>query len=54
MITETAYAGKAGPYSFDRIYGGWWKANVLFDAKAAVTRSAGRYLRAIASAGSYA
>ena len=35
------------PFSFDQIYGGWWKANVLSDAKAAVTRSADRYLRAI-------
>ena len=35
------------PFSFDQIYGGWWKANVLSDAKAAVARSAGRYLRAI-------
>ena len=36
-----------GPFSFDQIYGGWWKANVLSDAKAAVARSAERYLRAI-------
>jgi glyoxylase-like metal-dependent hydrolase (beta-lactamase superfamily II) len=35
------------PFSFDQIYGGWWKANVLSDAKAAITRSAQRYLRAI-------
>ena len=35
------------PFSFDQIYGGWWKANVLSDAKAAVARSAKRYLRAI-------
>jgi glyoxylase-like metal-dependent hydrolase (beta-lactamase superfamily II) len=34
------------PFSFDQIYGGWWQANVLSDAKAAVTRSAERYLRA--------
>ncbi len=54
MITETVYAGKAGPFSFDEIYGGWWSANVLTDAKTAVVRSAERYLRAIASAGSYA
>src|SRR6266850_2778189 len=33
------------PFSFDQIYGGWWKANVLSDAKPAVTRSAQRYLR---------
>jgi glyoxylase-like metal-dependent hydrolase (beta-lactamase superfamily II) len=42
------------PFSFDEIYGGWWSANVLTDAKTAVARSAERYLRAIASAGSYA
>ena len=35
------------PFSFDQINGGWWKANVLSDAKAAVARSAERYLRAI-------
>ena len=35
------------PFSFDQIYGGWWKANVLSNAKAAVARSAQRYLRAI-------
>jgi len=37
------------PFSFDQIYGGWWQANVLSDAKAAVARSAERYLRAISS-----
>jgi len=36
-----------GPFSFDQIYGGWWKANILSDAKAAVARSAERYLSAI-------
>ena len=35
------------PFSFDQIYGAWWKANVLSDAKAAVQKSARRYLRAI-------
>ena len=35
------------PFSFEQIYGGWWQANVLADAKAAVARSAERYLRAI-------
>jgi glyoxylase-like metal-dependent hydrolase (beta-lactamase superfamily II) len=33
------------PFSFEQIYGGWWQANVLTDAKAAVARSAERYLR---------
>src|SRR6266699_6844764 len=41
------------PFPFDQIYGGWWQANVLSNAKAAVTRSAERYLRAIASAENY-
>ena len=41
------------PFSFDQIYGGWWQANVLSDAKAAVARSAERYLHAIASAENY-
>jgi hypothetical protein len=35
------------PFPFDHIYGGWWQANVLSDAKGAVARSAERYLRAI-------
>ena len=35
------------PFAFDQIYGGWWKANILSDAKAAVARSAERYLHAI-------
>jgi DNA-directed RNA polymerase subunit RPC12/RpoP len=33
------------PFSFEQIYGGWWQANVQSDAKAAVKRSAERYLR---------
>src|SRR5438105_3270146 len=39
------------PFSLHKIYGGWWKADVLSDAKAAVARSAQRYLRAIGPAG---
>src|SRR5438876_6882553 len=35
------------PFTFEQIYGGWWQANVLSDAKAGVARSAERYLRAI-------
>ena len=35
------------PFSFEQIYGAWWKANVLSDAKAAVRRSEERYLHAI-------
>ena len=37
------------PFSFDQVYGGWWQANVLSDAKVAVTCSANRYLCAINS-----
>ena len=36
------------PFSFDQIYGAWWEANILSDAKAEVARSVQRYLRAIA------
>ena len=35
------------PFAFDRIYGGWWDDLVASDAKAAVERSAERYIRAI-------
>ena len=35
------------PYDFDRIYGGWWDSIVKSNAKAAVKRSAERYLRAM-------
>ena len=37
------------PFAFEQIYGAWWDANVLRDAKQAVARSAERYLRAITS-----
>jgi glyoxylase-like metal-dependent hydrolase (beta-lactamase superfamily II) len=37
------------PFSFEQIYGGWWQANVLSEAKAAVKRSAERYLQWISS-----
>jgi hypothetical protein len=33
------------PYAFDRLYGGWWDSVVRSDAKAAVRRSAERYIR---------
>jgi hypothetical protein len=36
------------PFSFEQIYGAWWEANILSDAKAEVARSVQRYLRAIA------
>jgi hypothetical protein len=35
------------PFAFDRIYGAWWETLVATDAKAAVHRSAERYVRAI-------
>ena len=35
------------PYEFERIYGAWWGRVVDADGKAAVRRSAERYLRAI-------
>ncbi len=34
-------------FAFDRIYGGWWDFVVVSDAKAAVKRSAERYIKAI-------
>ena len=33
------------PYTFDRIYWAWWDRDVLSGAKAAVQRSAERYIR---------
>lgn len=36
------------PYDFDRIYGAWWDRVVAEDAKAAVARSAARYIEALA------
>ncbi|HEX4298215.1 MAG TPA: MBL fold metallo-hydrolase, partial [Devosia sp.] len=35
------------PYAFDRIYAGWWDRVLDHDAKAAVQRSAERYIAAI-------
>lgn len=35
------------PFEFDRIYGAWWGKVVSKDARAAVARSAERYIRAI-------
>jgi hypothetical protein len=34
------------PFEFDRIYGAWWGKVVFRDAKAAVRRSAERYIQA--------
>lgn len=33
------------PYVFDRVYGGWWDRVIDRDGKAAIERSAGRYIR---------
>jgi hypothetical protein len=33
------------PYRFDRIYGGWWDRVVDRDGKAAIQKSADRYVR---------
>jgi hypothetical protein len=35
------------PFPFERIYGAWWERVVMQDAKAAVHRSAERYIKAI-------
>lgn len=35
------------PFEFERLYGGWWDYHVNDDAKAAVKRSAQRYITAI-------
>ena len=33
------------PYPFDRIYGGWWRRNIMSGARDAVLRSAERYIK---------
>jgi hypothetical protein len=35
------------PFAYERIYGAWWDRVVVSDAKAAVARSAERYIAAI-------
>ncbi len=35
---------RVGPFSFDRIYGGWWGRVVVHDGAAAIRRSAQRYV----------
>lgn len=40
-------ADRAATLRFDRIYGGWWDRVILADAKAAVARSADRYIKAL-------
>ncbi|RMF78722.1 MAG: MBL fold metallo-hydrolase [Chloroflexi bacterium] len=36
------------PFAYDRIYAAWWNRTIFTDAKAAVKRSAERYIKAIA------
>ncbi len=40
------------PYAFDRLHGAWWDRVVMADGKAAVHRSAERYIRALAPSAS--
>jgi hypothetical protein len=45
--TVRRIAGAVESYEFDRIYGAWWGRVVSSDAKAAVRRSAERYVSAL-------
>lgn len=45
----TQIVDRIEPFAFEKIHGAWWQRNILSDAKAAVRRSAERYLRAIAA-----
>jgi hypothetical protein len=38
------------PFAYDRVYGAWWDKVIDRDGRAAVARSAERYLRAIGAA----
>ena len=42
--TVQQIVGAVAPYAFDRIYGGWWRRNILTGAKDAVQKSAQRYI----------
>jgi hypothetical protein len=42
--TVLEIARRAGRFTFDRVYGGWWGRIVLADGAAAVRRSADRYV----------
>jgi len=48
-ITVERIVAAVEPYPFDRIYGGWWERLIPQDGKAAVRRSAERYIRAISA-----
>jgi hypothetical protein len=41
--------GAVEPYAFDRLYGAWWDRVVAHDGKAAVRRSAERYIQAVSA-----
>jgi hypothetical protein len=45
--TVRQVAAAVEPYPFERLYGGWWDRVVQSDAKAAVARSARRYIAAL-------
>ena len=45
--TVRAIVAAVEPFEFHRIYGAWWGKIVFTDAKAAVHRSAERYIKAI-------
>jgi hypothetical protein len=47
--TVRRIAAAVRPYAFDRLYGAWWDLAVQADARAAVDRSAERYIAAISS-----
>lgn len=49
--TVRRMVAKLEPYPFERVYGAWFGAVVEADGKAAVRRSAERYLRALESTG---
>jgi hypothetical protein len=49
--TVRRIAAAVTPYAFDRLYGAWWGLAVQVDAKAAVERSAARYLAALGTDG---
>jgi hypothetical protein len=48
--TVQRIAGAVERLEFDRIYGGWFDRSVPSGAKAAVARSAARYVRALGAA----
>jgi hypothetical protein len=49
--TVRRIADAVAPYAFDRLYGAWWGRVVWTDARAAVERSAARYIAALGNDG---